>query len=352
MGTTTGAESDSWDSPAPTGPWAASPGAPPGTPPGAWGGPTTRPPRPAGRRLGRWRIPGAGLVVLLQGLRIGLRSSNTSIGATIAVLGGIDLFVLILLAASYFINRGSPKRLRFAQMGEVVAAVVLVSIVGLVTRSVLPARTDSRSIPGAPGYNTFGGPTGKPLLVGAPWGRPCQPIVLWVAPGMPSSVYSQIETTVLGARALGIDVTLNEPDNTLWEPAQLYPAGQNNSTVQFVWVYPHTNSPPKLSDGQPEHIGFGWDARSTPDGNNERLTSMDADLYLREVEGDPQKVDLAIRQLIAFAQGVGSTTDSGSGIARGTTLEEFSPGDLQAMQVMSGCNFSSAPVAPPFQFAS
>jgi hypothetical protein len=52
---------------------------------------------------------------------------------------------------------------------------------------------------------------------------------------------------------------------------------------------------------------------------------------------------VATRQLIAWAEGVGGSTAPGSGIARGTTVDGFSAGDLHAIATMSGCDLSSAP---------
>jgi hypothetical protein len=146
----------------------------------------------------------------------------------------------------------------------VVAGVVAASVVALSARSLLLSPGwRGWPIPGAPGYRTYGGPTGPPLAVGSPWGRPCQAVLLWIAPGMPAAVYAQIETAVLGARDLGVDITLTRPD-TRWEPGQLYPPGQSDSTVQFVNFLPaHRPTPSsgqrtarahQLRLGRPGHV--------------------------------------------------------------------------------------------------
>ncbi|MGI8683864.1 MAG: hypothetical protein ACR2MO_01970 [Acidimicrobiales bacterium] len=61
--------------------------------------------------------------------------------------------------------------------------------------------------------------------------------------------------------------------------------------------------------------------------------------------GDPRAQRPAIRQLVAFTQGVHATTLAKSGIRRGTTIDAFSPADVAAMQLMSGCG-PSAPIPP------
>jgi len=67
------------------------------------------------------------------------------------------------------------------------------------------------AIPGAPGYRTFGGPHGKLLAVGRPWGRPCQPIRFAVDQNVPDWMYEQAAAVVAEARRDGIDAP--------WSPA-------------------------------------------------------------------------------------------------------------------------------------
>ncbi|MGH9153716.1 MAG: hypothetical protein ACRD03_15245 [Acidimicrobiales bacterium] len=51
----------------------------------------------------------------------------------------------------------------------------------------------------------------------------------------------------------------------------------------------------------------------------------------------------AIRQIVAFTQGVRRTNVPDSGIRRGSTLDRFSATDVAAMKLMSGCG-SSTPI--------
>lgn len=195
-----------------------------------------------------------------------------------------------------------------------------------------------QAISGAPGYSTYTGEHGLPLAEGSPWGRPCQPIVLQVNPAIPSQQYDLIKQAVTGARAVGVDVTLETP-NLIWYPSLLYPAGQTNATVQVVPIFASTESPPILPGGHRENIGFGWDTRISIDGNHEVLTDLQATLYLVSVRGNPLATERSVRQLIAFSQGVNATTAPGSAIAPGNTEHAFSTQDIAAMQRMSGCTF-------------
>ncbi len=113
--------------------------------------------------------------------------------------------------------------------------------------------------------------------------------------------------------------------------------------MTFVPVYGNTSSSPALPGGEPERIEFGYDARPASDGVHEVITSLQGVLYFRNLGNSAFADRHATRQLIAFSQGIGSSTAPGSGIARGTTVDRFSPDDLAAMQRMSGCRFEPAP---------
>jgi hypothetical protein len=190
------------------------------------------------------------------------------------------------------------------------------------------------AIAGAPGYTTVGGPDGNPLAQGRPWGTVCKPIVFDVAHGVPASIYSQITQNVLAARAKGVDVAVENPQG-YWYPAELYPAGLTNADVQFVGVFADSGTPPLLTNGQPEHINFGWDARSL--GGADALTDLQATFYLQSLGNDSVKDRRAIRQMIAFAEGVGDSVAPHSGISNGTSADNLTSGDLRAIRLMSGC---------------
>ena len=166
--------------------------------------------------------------------------------------------------------------------------------------------------------------------------------VFEVQSGMPASMIAPIQSAILGARATGLDVTMTDQQNK-WLPNLLYPPGQNDSTVQFVPIFPMTGTPPTLSDGKPEHIDVQWDARLLPGGTHEALTSLDGVIYLQDSEGHPADIQRAIRYLIAYSQGVESSTAPGSALAFGNTRSGFSMKDIAAMQVMSGCQFERIP---------
>jgi len=119
--------------------------------------------------------------------------------------------------------------------------------------------------------------------------------------------------------------------------------GQSPAGVAEVGIFALSGTPPQLSDGQLEHIQLGWDASVDADGRHEDLTSAEGDLFMLSNE-DPQSVRRSIRQLVAMTQGIISTSRADSGIARNTTTDRFSPADVAAMRLVSGCGDSAAAV--------
>jgi len=207
-------------------------------------------------------------------------------------------------------------------------AVALVILVALAT--------SSTAIAGAPGYFTFVGPSGRPLAVGQPWGAVCKPVVFSMSSKTPQEIYLETRSVVTQARQDGVDVTMTNLQNR-WNPNSIYPAAKSNSDVEFVPVLV-SSLPQFLLNGEPAHIHFGWNASPTRDGKHEVLTYLQATLSLPSLTGNPAEIQLAIRQLIAFSQGIASSNSAGSAMTDGTAANSFSSSDLHAIQIMSGCS--------------
>ncbi len=199
------------------------------------------------------------------------------------------------------------------------------------------SRNGALAIPGAPGYSTFTGPHGDPLPVGRPWGRPCQPIRFIAATVIPDWVYAQMASVVGEARRAGIDIAL-ENRQFLWVPRSLYYIyGQSPISTVPVTVLADSKPAPQLSNGNPEDINLGWDARLDPDGRHEDLAFAQGVLWMRTLNSNAQTARRAMRQLIAMTQGIISTTRADSGIGNGSGIDDFTPADVAAMKRMSGC---------------
>jgi hypothetical protein len=332
-------QGSSWGTPSNSEAWSFS------SPPIATSGP------PASRVIRRQRVARFATPVLLglafaaDGFRLGLASSGHSVVS--AVLIGAGLIAVTLGLVAWAVHRarlrtGAPpaRNLVWAMHSGAVSASIVVAVMFAVFGYGVGNALGNRhlGIPGAPGYSTFPGPAGKPMAVGSPWGAACEPIVFSVATGIPASVHVEIQRVVTEARDLGVDMTV-ENRQFVWFPPELYPQGLTNSDVQFVSIFANNDSTPTVSGGHPEHIGFEWNARVASNGTNEVITYLQGTLYLKNIAGSAAVERLATRQLIAFTQGIGASTAPGSGIADGSTVDRFSPGDVAAMQRMSGCRF-------------
>lgn len=235
-----------------------------------------------------------------------------------------------------FNDQTVTKRRSRSVLIRVLVFAISLAAVGIVAW-VYVERTAALAIPGATGYSTFTGPEGKPLPIGRPWGRPCQPIRFAFGKDVPGWAQTQGTEVVNDARADGIDVTMEMPNYTWATQSLYYASGQSPATSVVVGIFSSDQSPPHVANGQPEHIALGWDAQADPNGHNEDLTTAQGILQMRALDGDPQVVRRSIRQLIAMTQGILSTTRSDSGITSESTIDQFTSADVAAMKLMSGC---------------
>jgi hypothetical protein len=101
-------------------------------------------------------------------------------------------------------------------------------------------------------------------------------------------------------------------------------------------------APRRLANGQLKPINLEWQTRLDRDGRHDDLTSVQAVLWMPTPGGDPRVVRRSMRQLIAMTQGVLSTDRPGSAIAHDSSSDHFTPADIAAMELMSGCGTASS----------
>jgi len=246
-----------------------------------------------------------------------------------------------------FDAHASPTTQRSRQRHRVLAValgVVLPIVVVAAGVVLVLVRSHERDIAGASGYHRFGGPHGKFLAVGRPWGHPCQPVRLSVESHVPDWIYQQVLDVVDEARRDGINVTLETRDFQ-WAPSSVYyPPGGSATTVPRVAVFADGGDPPPLDNGMPRHLSLGWDATLDPDGHHEDVTYAQGTLWLQTIDGQAEAARRSVRYLIALTQGIISTSRTDSGIGSDLSVDEFTPADVAAMQVMSGCNGAATAV--------
>lgn len=190
---------------------------------------------------------------------------------------------------------------------------------------------------GTPGYETFGGPHGRPIRVGSPWGRSCAPVVLNVSDDVPDAHLEELVRVVEEARRSGINVAVQSRRHT-WRPGKLYPAGLTKGDVEFVPVFAADAPGPLRPDGRAAGISFAWDAALDKDRRHERLISLSGTLHLPALGDDRVAYRRIFRKLLGFTQGIRTSTAAGSSLQQGGTPDAFSSGDIAAMKVMSGCS--------------
>jgi hypothetical protein len=162
-----------------------------------------------------------------------------------------------------------------------------------------------------------------------------------MASEVPGWIAVQVATVVDEARRDGIDVAA-QTSTEGWDPTSLYyPVGLTSADVALVAVFVDSESS-RLSNGDPERLNIGWDAAQTPGGDHEYLVRLQGVLHLPALDGDGLATRRAVRQLVAFSQGVSSSSVDGSGIKRGSTVDAFSARDVDAMKLMSGCGDAPA----------
>lgn len=214
--------------------------------------------------------------------------------------------------------------------GATVAVVLVVAVFALGFGNLLDAPS------GTPGYSTFYGPAGLPMQKGSPWGQPCAPVVISVEDSVPPAVHEEVVAVVGEARAAGLNIDVwssqyPEGASPLDEPPQGPP--------HVVGVYVDTQVPPLRPDGSPSRDDTRWDARPSPDGRHEILTSLGQSLHLATLGEDRLEYRRSLRKLVGRTQGIADSSHRGSALRSRdpSKPDAFSPQDIQAMLVMSGC---------------
>lgn len=174
----------------------------------------------------------------------------------------------------------------------------------------------------------------KYVVVGAPWGSPCQPVVVALDDGAPSEMVKQTKKVVREARQAGLDITAATAKQVDKKVAK---AGDDAVVVR---VKAKDGEPATMPNGAP--LAYQVKPKATPaeDPEFHHLSKVTAKVYLRTIDGDAGLLRASMRAIIASGEGLDPSAD---GADSGLTLrvedaaDEFSPADVAALLAMSGC---------------
>lgn len=194
---------------------------------------------------------------------------------------------------------------------------------------------DASRIPAIAGYQVNGGPHGRAMEAGGPWGFACAPVLFRLDASTPPAVVAQFSGVVSAASEQGLNMAAvidgaEPPSGTL--------AGDPSSWIVVPVAYSLAAAPAN-EEGRPMTLGGEYGGRLTPDGRWEDYTSWTLVLYGRTMADDPLLQRKAARVAVARVTGLAGSLSPSSGITRGmrSEVDAFTPADLAAMHAMAGC---------------
>ena len=215
------------------------------------------------------------------------------------------------------------------------AVLLLLALVGLGVFGAVREIERENLETGTPGYYTAQGSHGLPLLVGAPWGEPCAPVVVTVGEEFPQVAYDALVEVVEEARDGGLPITVAHPTFGTWDPSDHM---FSDATPRFVNV--SGGSPePQRSDKPDTRFHVKPETELMPGGGNEVLTSISETFYVSKISTDAREYRQLMRRLVGFSSGVYDADDSLSALKNRNPSppDAFTESDMAAMQAMSGC---------------
>jgi len=235
-------------------------------------------------------------------------------------------------------------RRRLARGFTIIMAAAVVGLIGLAvwTRG---NETTRRRIPGASEYFRYAGPRGELLPVGRPWGQACMPTRFAFEATVPDWLYQQAILVVAEAHGHGLNVTI-ETRSFSWDPNDLhYPAGIGVGDEARVAIFGDDLSPP-VTNGAQATSHYRWDASPDPNTRHENLVKQSVTFHLPALLGDDLATRQALRSAIAFSMGVIRTENETSGVFDRSRIDRFTPDDVHALRIMSGCEPGLVPASP------
>jgi hypothetical protein len=187
------------------------------------------------------------------------------------------------------------------------------------------------------GYHTYAGADHRSLIPGRPWGHACTPVVIELDPQTPATIREEAAAVVAEARAGGANLVLAN-ENQSYDPARLRVSKKGGVVGVPISVQAHGVSNP---GGRPLGFLASWHTKHDLDGRHDVLTHLEATLYTDALADDPVATRKALRVIVARTAGVdagASTPGTGLAARLEQSTDAFSPADLHAVRVLSGCD--------------
>ncbi|MFN8148993.1 MAG: hypothetical protein U0R76_16220 [Candidatus Nanopelagicales bacterium] len=216
----------------------------------------------------------------------------------------------------------------------VLTAVFVVQRIGTSPRVPGDSRDASR-IAAIAGYQVNGGPHGRAMEAGGPWGFACAPVLFRLDASTPPAVAAQFSGVVSAASQQGLNVAAVVGGA---DPTSGTLTGDPTSWVVVPVTYSLAAAPAN-EEGRPMSLGGEYGGRLTPDGRWEDYTFWTLVLYGSTLGDDAFLQRKAARVAVARVTGLAGSLSPSSGITRGmrSEVDAFTPADLAAMHAMSGC---------------
>ncbi|WP_188783306.1 hypothetical protein [Nocardioides phosphati] len=188
-----------------------------------------------------------------------------------------------------------------------------------------------------PGYHSAITQNGRPLAVGAPWGPPCTPVVVFTGEGVDRVTFDAAQAAVARARRQGVNVTMATRDGHYRLDA-FASTPTSEADVAGVWLNQDpTPTPPKGASG-PMRYSLQWLGKSGT-GDTDVFESLGITIYSASVDGDAATIAKATDYLIAASHGVFQGTTQGTALTPrlDDAAQQFSDQDVTALLTGAGC---------------
>jgi hypothetical protein len=224
---------------------------------------------------------------------------------------------------------GSRRRMRGRAVIGVVSAAASVAL--LVAGPVV--RHSAQLVPGAPDYLVATNNVGQAVELGLPWGTQCADIQVVPSNQMSIALYDQFRSVVPEANSDGLALRLDNRTLFFGPPSPPSELTSGIAEAAMVGIYSTASSGPVVDD-HPQLMTIQPYLSTTTIGNVYYFVMA---TFYRPTQASGLALRTAVRQLLAFSEGLGTSTTRSSGLRDGTKMDSFTSSDVRALGITSGC---------------